>query len=71
MEDGLPMSGLPKGTVTWNGMPNLMWALHRKRRVAGDEGVAMFFGTQLLPVDDEKSVELMLDFFKPVSMAID
>ncbi len=48
VEDELPLSGLPKGTVTWNGMPNVIWALNKER------GVGTLFATQLLPVDDEK-----------------
>ncbi|KAK7035740.1 protein kinase [Favolaschia claudopus] len=54
---GLPL-GMPQGTVTWNGMPNVVWAMHRER------GVAMLFATQLIPVDDEKVVKLQLEFFK-------
>ncbi|KAJ6508013.1 hypothetical protein C8R47DRAFT_1209023 [Mycena vitilis] len=46
-EHGLPL-GMPAGTLTWNGMPNVVWAMHRQR------GVAMVFATQLVPVDDEK-----------------
>ncbi|KAJ6500514.1 beta-lactamase family protein [Mycena sanguinolenta] len=54
---GLPL-GMPAGTVTWNGMPNVVWAMHRAR------GVALLFGTQLIPVDDEKVVKIQMEFFK-------
>ncbi|KAJ7469761.1 beta-lactamase family protein [Mycena galericulata] len=50
--------GMPPGTVTWNGMPNVVWAMHRER------GVGILFATQLVPVDDEKTVELQVQFFK-------
>ncbi|KAF7353649.1 Protein kinase [Mycena venus] len=54
---GLPL-GMPPGTVTWNGMPNVVWAMHRER------GIALLFATQLIPVDDEKVVKIQLEFFK-------
>ncbi|KAK0719327.1 beta-lactamase/transpeptidase-like protein [Lasiosphaeris hirsuta] len=38
----LPLSGMPVGTVTWEGMPNVLWAANRER------GLAMFFATQLV-----------------------
>ncbi|KAJ7469812.1 beta-lactamase family protein [Mycena galericulata] len=55
-EDAFPLSGMPPGTVTWNGMPNVVWAMNRER------GVGMFFATQLVPVDDEKAVAVMMKF---------
>ncbi|KDQ19995.1 hypothetical protein BOTBODRAFT_184005 [Botryobasidium botryosum FD-172 SS1] len=58
VEDVLPLSGMPAGTVTWNGMPNVVWAVNRKK------GLAALWGTQLLPVDDEKAVEVMMEFLK-------
>ena len=58
VEEQLPLSHMPAGTVTWNGMPNLMWAMHRER------GLAMVFATQLLPVDDEKTVDMAMAFFR-------
>ena len=54
----LPLSDMPKGTLTWNGMPNFIWAVHREK------GLGMIFATQLLPVDDEKTVELAMEFFR-------
>ncbi|KAJ7671130.1 beta-lactamase/transpeptidase-like protein [Mycena rosella] len=56
--DALPVSKMPPGTVTWNGMPNVVWAMNRER------GVGMLFATQLVPVDDEKTVGIMMEFFK-------
>ncbi|KJZ72600.1 hypothetical protein HIM_07959 [Hirsutella minnesotensis 3608] len=44
MEEDIPHSGLPAGTVTWEGMPNVLWAMNREK------GMAALFATQLLPV---------------------
>lgn len=63
LESVLSRLGLPAGTVTWNGMPNVAWAVSREK------GLGVFFGTQLVPVDDEKAVDLMLEFFRGVSQA--
>ncbi|KAF7374592.1 Protein kinase [Mycena sanguinolenta] len=54
----LPVSAIPPGTVTWNGMPNVVWAMHRER------GVGMVFATQLVPVDDDKAVTIMMEFLR-------
>ncbi|KAJ6507864.1 beta-lactamase family protein [Mycena vitilis] len=54
----LPLSQIPPGTVTWNGMPNVVWAMNRER------GVGMLFATQLVPVDDEKAVAVMMEFLR-------
>lgn len=40
---------MPAGTVTWEGMPNVLWAANREK------GLAMFFATQVIPVGDEKA----------------
>ena len=58
IEGKLPLSGMPEGTLTWNGMPNFIWALYREK------GIGMIFATQLLPVDDEKTVDLAMEFFR-------
>jgi CubicO group peptidase (beta-lactamase class C family) len=58
IEEAIPLSGMPAGTVTWNGMPNLIWAIHPEK------GVAMAFLTQILPVDDEKTMELAMGFIR-------
>lgn len=60
VEETLPLSQFPAGTVTWNGFANTVWALNRER------GLGMFIGTQLFPVDDEKTVALMMEFLKGV-----
>jgi CubicO group peptidase (beta-lactamase class C family) len=58
IENDIPLSHFPKGTVTWEGMPNVLWAMNR------DKGLAMFFATQLIPVGDEKANDLALTFMK-------
>jgi CubicO group peptidase (beta-lactamase class C family) len=60
VEEALPLSHMPAGTVTWNGMPNLIWAMHKEK------GLGVIFATQLLPVDDEKTVDLAMTFMREV-----
>lgn len=55
-DEELPLSRMPKGTVTWEGMPNVLWAMNREK------GLGMFFATQLLPVGDKYANELALEF---------
>lgn len=55
-EEKLPLSRMPKGTVTWEGMPNVLWAMNREK------GLAMFFATQLIPVGDKHANERALEF---------
>jgi hypothetical protein len=57
-EDELPLSRMPKGTVTWEGMPNVLWAMNREK------GLGMFFATQLLPVGDKMANDLALTFMR-------
>jgi CubicO group peptidase (beta-lactamase class C family) len=57
-EEQLPGSELPAGTVTWEGMPNVLWALNKPR------GLGMFFATQLIPVGDKNANELAVTFMK-------
>lgn len=52
------LSSFPKGTVTFSGMPNVIWCMNR------DKGVAMIFATQVLPCDDEGAVETAMIFFR-------
>ena len=54
----LPISLMPKGTVTWEGMPNVLWAMNREKRIG------MFFGTQLVPVGDKIANGLALLFMR-------
>ncbi|EFX04762.1 beta-lactamase family protein [Grosmannia clavigera kw1407] len=42
-DDTLPDSGIPKGTVSFEGQPNMIWTMNRER------GRMMLFGNQLLP----------------------
>ena len=58
VEEEIPLSGFPPQTLTWNGMPNVIWSVNR------DVGKAAVFATQLLPVDDEVAVELAMGFLK-------
>ena len=58
VEAELPVSCMPKGTVTWEGLPNVLWAMNREKRLA------MFFGTQLIPVGDRIANELATTFMK-------
>lgn len=60
VEEKLPLSHMPAGTVTWNGMPNFIWAMHKEK------GLGAIFATQLLPVDDEKTVDLAMTFMRGV-----
>lgn len=38
----------PKGTLTWSGMPNLLWSVNREK------GLALFFATQVVPFGDDE-----------------
>lgn len=57
-EEELPLSHLPSGTVTWEGMANVVWVMNR------DKGLAMVFATQLIPVEDKKVKELSVMFMR-------
>lgn len=54
----VPQSHLPAGTLTWNGWPNLIWTINREK------GIATLFATQLVPVDDEKTLVHMVGFLR-------
>ena len=58
IEEAISLSGMPAGTATWNGMPNLIWAIHQEK------GMAIAFLTQVLPVDDEKTMNLAMEFMR-------
>ncbi|CAF9906938.1 MAG: hypothetical protein GOMPHAMPRED_004975 [Gomphillus americanus] len=58
VEEEIPLSGFPSQTLTWNGMPNVIWSVNR------EIGKAAVFATQLLPVDDEVAIELAMGFLK-------
>lgn len=55
-DDALPGSGIPKGTVSFEGLPNLVWTMNREK------GRMMLFGTQLLPGYDVKAHNLAVRF---------
>jgi CubicO group peptidase (beta-lactamase class C family) len=57
-EDTLPLSQIPAGSVTWNGYPNVIFVMNRNK------GLGMIFATQLAPVDDPKTVDLAMTFFR-------
>ncbi|KAH0524194.1 hypothetical protein TsFJ059_009094 [Trichoderma semiorbis] len=60
-EDGtLPGSCIPKGTVTFEGQPNIIWTMNREK------GRMMLFGTQLLPGYDVKAHNLAVQFLYDV-----
>ena len=58
VEEELPLVRLPAGSVTWDGMPNVVWAMNRER------GLGVVFATQLLPTGDERTVALARTFFR-------
>jgi CubicO group peptidase (beta-lactamase class C family) len=45
-----------KGALSWSGLPNLHWMVDRER------GVALFYGSQLLPPGDIKTAEAFAKF---------
>jgi CubicO group peptidase (beta-lactamase class C family) len=55
-DDTLPGSGIPKETVSFEGLPNLVWTMNRER------GRMMLFGTQLLPGYDVQAHNLAVRF---------
>lgn len=56
-EDGSRLN-CPPGTLTWDGMPNIAWAVNL------DKGLAMIFATQLLQEYDAKTMPPRMEFFK-------
>ncbi|KAF7952358.1 uncharacterized protein EAE97_001855 [Botrytis byssoidea] len=44
--------GKKKGTLTWSGMPNLLWSIDR------ESGLACFYASNVLPFGDPKSHEM-------------
>lgn len=57
-DDTLPGLGIPGGTVTFEGMPNVIWTINREK------GRAMLFGNQLLPAYDVKAHNIVTDFMR-------
>ncbi|KAF7291965.1 Protein kinase [Mycena indigotica] len=59
VEDGVaPLSNFPPGTLTWSGMPNVIWAVNREK------GKAAIFATQLLPVEDDEIIAVAMSFMR-------
>jgi hypothetical protein len=58
VEEELKLLHMLAGTVTWNRMLNVIWSMNR------DKGSGLIFETQLLPVDDEKTVDLAMAFMR-------
>jgi CubicO group peptidase (beta-lactamase class C family) len=46
----------PKGTLSWTGLPNLLWSVNRERKLA------LFIAIQTVPWADRKSFELVARF---------
>lgn len=46
----------PKGTLSWTGLPNILWSVNRER------GLALFIVLQILPWADRKSFDLVARF---------
>jgi CubicO group peptidase (beta-lactamase class C family) len=57
-DDTLPGSGVPKGTVAFEGLPNIIWTMNREK------GRMMLFGNQLLPGYDVKAHNLVTRFMR-------
>ncbi|RDI85153.1 hypothetical protein Vi05172_g4682 [Venturia inaequalis] len=51
---------LPKGTLSWGGLPNLKWFVNR------ENGIAAMYASQVFPPGDKQSVALSNEFFKEV-----
>lgn len=49
-----------KGSLNWGGLPNLMWMIDREK------GIALFFGSQLLPPGDNPSIDAWRRFEEAV-----
>jgi CubicO group peptidase (beta-lactamase class C family) len=45
-----------KGTLNWGGLPNLMWTIDREK------GIALFYGSQVLPAGDNVSIDAFRRF---------
>lgn len=46
----------PKGTISWTGLPNMLWSINRER------GLALFIVLQTLPWADRRSFDLVARF---------
>lgn len=57
-DDTLPNTGYPAGTVTFEGLPNVIWTMNRER------GRMMLFGNQLMPAWDVRAHNLAVQFLR-------
>ena len=57
-DDTLPGLCIPRGTVTFEGMPNVIWTINREK------GRAMLFGNQILPVYDVEAHNMVTKFMR-------
>ncbi|CAK7212515.1 hypothetical protein SEUCBS140593_001529 [Sporothrix eucalyptigena] len=57
-DDGLPGSGMPAGTVTFEGLPNIIWTMNREK------GRMMLFGNQLFSSYDVRAHNLAVQFLR-------
>lgn len=57
-DNTLPNTNMPKGTVTFEGLPNLIWTMNREK------GRMMMFATQILPDYDVKAHNLASQFLR-------
>lgn len=55
-DDTLPGSGIPKGTVSFESLPNIIWTMNREK------GIMIMAGTQLLPIYDVDAHNLVVQF---------
>jgi CubicO group peptidase (beta-lactamase class C family) len=51
-------TGLKKGTLTWSGLPNLLWTIDR------DTGLALFYASNVVPFGDFQSAKYQQLFEK-------
>lgn len=57
-DDTLPGTGMPKGTVAFEGLPNMIWTMNREK------GRMMLFGNQILPDYDVKAHNITSRFLR-------
>lgn len=53
-------TGLKSGTMTWSGLPNLLWSVDRRR------GLSLFYASNVIPFGDFKSHEMQRVFEREV-----
>lgn len=53
-----------RGTLNWGGLPNLMWTLDREK------GIALFYGSQVLPAGDNPSIDAFRRFEEAIYGAL-